>query len=368
MQLTLAVTLVLGCALASSARAQDDDERRGTASVTVYADDDHMTVVSPRAGAQAPVATDWLLEVSLGADVVSGASVDVVSEASPSAIDETRVEGSLGVSARLTRRSTMRVRSIVSHENDYLSLGGELGATLELAQRNTSLDLGLVGSRDTVGAVTVPGLEETRDRLRLTATLTQVVDRVTYVDLAAAFMRDAGYLENPYRTVPIIDPDAPLVMRVAERVPGRRRAGAVRARARRAIAPGWFARASYRYYLDDWAVDSHTGELAVMSAVMPRLRVGVDLRLYHQSAARFYRDRYQLTDGALPDERTRERRLGRMRSGRAGVTADLALRPSAPAGARLVTAIGLWRFAWPDNVAQRGRNAIVLTVGLDTPF
>jgi hypothetical protein len=66
--------------------------------VQVYADSDHTTVVSPLVQATADVTPDTSVSLGYVADVVTSASVDLVSQASPTTIHDTRhqVSTSLG--------------------------------------------------------------------------------------------------------------------------------------------------------------------------------------------------------------------------------------------------------------------------------
>src|SRR5690606_36773215 len=111
----------------------------------------------------------------------SGASVDVISEASPQAIDEVRVELGLGATFRPGRATSLRARVRGSNENDYRSIGVELGGALELARRNTILDLGYAAYSDRVGTVLDPDFAAGKHLHRAAFTITQIVDRRTYV-------------------------------------------------------------------------------------------------------------------------------------------------------------------------------------------
>jgi hypothetical protein len=365
-QLARAIALV--ALAAGTARAQPaDGDRRATGSLRVYADDDHMTIVSPHAGARAAIGDRATVEAAATADVISGASVDVISEASPTAIDETRVEGTLGISYAVTRTARLRARGTGSHENDYDSVGGELGGAVELAQRNTTVDLAARARADRVGRADDPSVEHARSSQQLTLTVTQLIDRASLIDLVVEGTRDAGYMASPYRTVPLIDPASPALMRVPEEVPRRRRSLAAMVRLRRAFGSRLFGHGSVRYVRDDWSIDSVTGTLSLLTSPIARLRLGGQLRLYAQDGADFYQPRYQLEDGAVPDYRTRDRRLGTMQSAHVTATSDLAITGAAD-GPRLVTAAGVAGFRFPDFPAQRRRLALILTVALSSSF
>lgn len=361
MRLQLIVVGALLAAASPGARAQSsEDEPSLSGSVGIYADSDHMTVVSPRAGGRQTLSEAWSLEVQVAADVITGASVDVVSEASPTAIRELRVEGGAGAAYRVTPMVTTRARGRVSNEHDYRAIGGELGLALDLRQRTTTLDLAITGGRDRVEAITRQEFAASRTELRVIGTWTQVVDRRTYVDLIVEAHRRAGYLANPYRTVPLLDPATPRITRVDEAVPDRRQALAGAVVARRALGGSTFLHGSYRIYRDDWRVSSHTVR-AMWAGQAGVWRFGADARGYLQSAADFYRASYQLEDGLAPVHRTRERRLGAMASGSVGAIGERQL----SSGLRVIAAASLVRFYWLDFAGQAQRDAVMLTLGVN---
>ncbi len=375
MQLTRA--LALAATLAIPARTWADpppddagtSDRRATASLTVYSDDDHMTVTTPRAGAQARASERVVIDVNATADIISGASIDVVSEASPSPIRETRLAAGFGATVALSRTVAGRARALVSHESDYRSLGVELGGAWDLARRNTTLDLELAARTDRVGNAMDPTMSEPRDGETITFTVTQALDPLTFVNVVVDGSRDHGFLESAYRTVPIYDPLSPDTMRVSEEVPDRRLSLAGLARVRRALTRHLFVHADYRYYADDWSIGSHTVSATLIAEPLDRVRIGAGGRYYRQSAADFYQARYDLVDGAAPDLRTRDRRLGRMSSETANVTVDLALTGARPEdGVRLSMSAVAMRFSWPDFPAQTRRSALALTLGAVSAF
>ena len=359
--------------LSATATAQPEDDRRGSAGLRIYTDDDDMTVVSPSAGAQTPVGASVVVDVNTTADVISGASVDVVSEASPTAISETRVELGLGASWGVARTITLRSRAIGSYEPDYLSVRAQGGVTLELAERNATLDLEYTGGVDSVGSVVDDEFSESRSIHRGVVTFTHVLDTRTYADVAVDLQRMSGFHASPYRTVPIVDPLTPVILRVPEVTPRVRAAVAARVGVRRAFGANnrWFGHADYRVYRDDWSIASHTVSLSsIRSWRRGRFQLGVRLRGYVQSAAEFYAPHYELDgDGGAPELRTRERRLSRMRTLFGGVTADWQL-GSGQSDERphVVIAVGGMRMAWPDFPAQDRRNAMMVTALVDAPL
>ena len=361
-------TLALAwCAPAASAQAQPEDAAVG-GSIRTYADDDHMVVVSPSAGVQWPVGS-WLLDARVAADVVSGASIDVVSEASPTAINERRGELSMGAAWQTSERLTLRGQLMTSSETDYDSVTVAAGGDVSFAQKNTTLAVLLRAGYDAVGHAKRPELSETRNALGATVTLGQVVDRNTYADAVVEVMRSAGYLESPYRTVILREPSTPVLMRVAEEVPDTRVGIALRGRVRRAFMGGRLSsHVDYRFYADDWSVESHTAALRVTTLAWRGSLVGASLRGYYQTRASFFRSDYELENGQAPALRTREKRLGAMASAMASITADIPLRPRHEKSPRIVVGVGGLRFWFRSFTPQATRNAFTTNAALSVPF
>lgn len=352
--------------MARSASAGAGDEASSlSAAVRLYNDDDHVTIWSPHA--QGTAAFDRsAVDLSFNVDVVSAASVDVISQASPNAVEETRLEGGVSVRRDLARRTEVLLGGIVSHEDDYDALRLQLGSTSELFGRQTTLELGLTAGFDWVGAVTLPEFSETRQGYQLSASVTQILDRDTYADLVLEAINYVGYHASPYRTVPVRTSGTTAIVRVPEATPERRTAGAVLLRLRRALgSPARvFLHAEYRGYRDSWDVSSHTVSIEPLAEFHSAIRFGLVGRFYTQGSADFYDAEYERTGAALPAYRTRDRTLGGMHSYYGGGVLDVALAEEAHA----VADVGLVQFYFHDFPLQEKRAAILASLGAAYAF
>lgn len=358
-------SVILAISVCYPATAAAQAERLGSASVAVYADDDHMTVVSPSAGAQATVNESLSVDANFTADVISGASVDVISEASPSPIEETRLEFGAGLQWRTTSTVALRFRAIGSSENDWDSVRLNAGAQLELAQRNTTLDASYVFGRDWIGTVNDLDFGEDKQSHRMAITLTQIVDSRTLVDLVAEFQLSRGYHSNPYRTIPLADEVDNQFMRIDEQTPDQRAGGTGLVRVRRALSDRWIAAGHYRFYADEWSVTSHTAQATLIHELTSALQLGALVRAYSQSGADFYKPHYAMINGVLPSLRTKERRLGEMTTLSGRITTEIAIGGDVEsATAHLLLAAGAMRFSFPEFPAQTRRTATTANVSL----
>lgn len=348
--------LIAAVCVARLASADDN----ATATLRVYADDDHMTVVSPSANVTFDAGPRLQLSTGIAADVVTGASVDVVTSASPATIHERRVEATVDATAAVTQIASAGARVIASHENDYDSLHAAVHGAIELAKRNTTLAGTYDEGFETATSVVDPGFREHRRTHRAVGTLTQILDRRTYLDLVLDLSLAHGYQGSPYRSVVIEDPGSSAITRVPEVTPRTREAATASARIRRAVGDRWAIHASYRYYLDDWQLHSHTASVDVLTERPGGTRLAAGLRTYVQDAAFFYRESYT---GAVPALRTRDRTLGAMASAAIHATVDRPL-----GEVRLVADLGVMRMWFFDFAPQRERTAVTLTIGGTWPF
>jgi hypothetical protein len=353
--------LIAALLMAASAASAEPGAR---ATLRVYADDDGMTVVSPAAGVEV-AAGATAIEADVVADVVSGASVDVITAASPRPVEERRLELGLRVGRPLPGLGGVSVSALVrgSHEHDHDSIVGGGAVRVELAQRRLAVDARYVGGHETIGSVTDPSFARTRRSHQAALGVNLVADRRTVIDVVADARSSSGYHASPYRRVPWVDPAWPVPGWLAEQVPGHRRSLAGRVSVRRALDDRWFAGAGYGAYRDDWAITSHTANLDVRRQMSERVLAAVALRGYLQGAASFYRAVY---GGEVPDLRTRDRILGPMRTLFASVTADLAV--GREPDRHVVVAAGVLATWFPEFPLQTRRDALMVTLSWSRPL
>ncbi len=364
-RLAALLALALAC-LGASASARAD--RRAEVGLAVYADDDDVTVVRPRALLAAPTGpAELTAEVVI--DIVSAASVDLISQASPRGFEETRVEPALTLSLPLSRLATLALRAFGSTEPDFAMLGASAGVSLDSQSRASTMTLTYALSQAEVGRADDPGLARGRTTMQLGASWTRVTDRAGYLDLVLEGELQVGALASPYRYVPIESSTGERCCSVPERVPDLRAALAALLRVRRALAQDrLFLHADYRLATDGWGLTSHTVSARALLTLSPRAVLGASARGYLQGAADFHRTRYVGAD-AVPAYRTRDRNLGPERSASLGLACELALGGSPTSdGPRLTVAATWLALFWPGDPLQQRRDAVLATVSLEVPF
>ncbi|HTM23124.1 MAG TPA: DUF3570 domain-containing protein [Kofleriaceae bacterium] len=288
LQLTLAALVV---AAPASARAQTAFSSK----VQVYVDGDHTEVVSPLVRAQADVGTATNVSASYVADVVSSASVDVVSQASPATVHDTRHQVAMAVTQDLGEQ-TVHAAYLFSIENDYRSHTLELGGERRLAGGSATVAAGYSLSLDRVGRADDDNFHRSLAVHGASASFTQILSPRTIAQVTVTGGAAFGFQASPYRFVPVrADMDAEPAYWVAETDPDHRWRGAVVAELNRFVLRDSAVHADYRHYRDTWGITSHTFGAGYSVNLSPGVELRLRNRFYTQSGASFYRARYDQT-------------------------------------------------------------------------
>jgi hypothetical protein len=302
----------------------------------LYTDTDNVLVVSSQLGVDRALDDDGgKASALMVVDVVSAASVDVVSQASMR-FTEVRAEADLALSLALSD-ALVSVDYRGSTEPDYRSHGVGAGYQTRLGSPDTVLGADYQITFDTVGRSGTPFDNWSRSLTSHAADLsvTQTIGPTTVVRGVYTLTVQDGYLEKPYRFVPLFDAaglararaDAVtldlesfdryrLSTRPPEEVPSLRLRHAIAVRALQYLrAIDGSLRADYRFYLDDWQITSHSAEASVWSVLGGGFELELFGRGYLQSAASFYERIYVVAnEGEVPRLRTADRKLSPYRS------------------------------------------------------
>jgi Protein of unknown function (DUF3570) len=236
---------------------------------------ERVRVRAPALSVLAPVGERWSLGGMLMKDSISGASPAYHTRALSKLTDE-RHAGEASVT-RYGANTTFTLGAQYSTEADYLSRGISGQATLSSADKNTTASFGLGLNRDTINPVTRAVVNERKRVVQAVLGLTQVLTPQDIVALNVGLVRGRGYFSDPYK--------------VFDERP--------RERDQRTLMLRWnhhFAasdgslRSSYRYYRDSFGVRAHTLNVEYVQPLAYGFSVMPLLRLYDQSAARFYVD------------------------------------------------------------------------------
>jgi hypothetical protein len=266
-------------------------------------------------------------EVHYEADVISAASVDVVSAASPRGFEEVRHGLGAGLEWSPEPEVRFAVRYLPSWERDYRSHGIVAESRYEWLDRRLVQELLVRLNIDRVGRAGEPeDAWRPLSTLIVSGALSWVFDRKTVGSIRYEVSGLDGFQASPYRFVPIDWLTVPSGVSVPERHPEWRARHAAAVSVRRALKKNWFWSVEYRLYGDNWGVSSHTGSSALEHAINgDDVLLGADVRAYYQDSASFYSERYIVRAGVIPELRSRDKLLAESWSLMGGLRAEAVL-------------------------------------------
>ena len=233
------------------------------------------------------VATNVSLVGNYYVDMVSSASIDVVTTASP--YSEERKQWSLGMDY-LHGNTTMSVGYTSSVESDFDATTWNFSVSQDMFGDLTTLTLSYALGDDTVGRSDDDSFARDNTRQHYGIGLTQILTRNLITTLNFETITDEGYLNNPYRSVRYADPDSPLGYSYEpELYPHTRTSNALGLRARYYLPYRAALQGEYRYFTDTWDIESHTAALAYVHP-MDDWTFTVKYRWHDQTGAHFFQD------------------------------------------------------------------------------
>lgn len=345
--LALATCALLGTAHTVPAQAED---WQVDSAVLIYSEaDNRVTAIEPVVDARKQIGEEETVGVKLVLDALTGASPNgalptdkVQTFTSPSGessytakpgetpLDDTfqDTRGSVSVSwekpiNRLLKRT---LGASVSSEYDYTSVSANGQLSRDFNARNTTVTAGASVAADLVrptGGVPIPfasmapadttqpreGSSDNKTTLDLLLGVTQVLGHDTIGQLNYSFSDASGYLNDPYKILSVVDGTSGETLDYAyEKRPDNRVKHSLYGEIKHWLG-GDIISAAYRFYSDDWGVDSHTADLRYRWSLGGGRYLQPHVRWYTQTAADFFR--YSLVSGdPLPDSASADPRLG----------------------------------------------------------
>jgi len=284
------------------------------------------------------------LSASSYVDMVSNASIDVVTQASK--FKETRLEEGVGAQYAY-RDSLLSLSTTRSHEPDYTATGLNLDASQDVFGGLTTVSLGYSRGWDTVLKHNDFNFSKAANHWQYRFGLTQILTPRWIASANFEAVSDQGYLQSPYRAARAFGAFVP------ENDPSTRTSRALTLRANGDVG-GAGARsavhAEYRYFWDTWNIKAHTLELGYSRYLGDRWLVDGYGRYYRQSHALFYSDDFTTQQTYM----SRNRQLGTYNDEALGTKASYsAWRVPGKYEVKLNGALELLRFNYQDYTDVR---------------
>jgi len=355
--LALATASLLGTPIVNSAHAlENSSEWEVDTSLLLYAETDRVSLAEPVIRARKDMGDDTFLSLKLVLDTLTGSSANgaiptstaqtftgpsgegsYTTPANEVPLDPSFHDTRVALSGEWERPMGKSTRAIfglnASAEYDYQSIGVSATFNWDFNQKNSTLTAGVAYNADTVnpvGGAPVPfsnmvvgdekdslGGNQSKDVSDVILGWTQILGRKDLMQFNFVYGSESGYLSDPYKILTVVDgvtgdPIAdPNTRYVYEHRPDSRSRQAVFWRWSHMFTQDVF-RMSYRYYTDDWGVDSQTVDMHYRYEFGNAHYLEPHFRYYQQSAADFYHT--SLVDGQTYDYASADYRLADLTS------------------------------------------------------
>ena len=262
-------------------------------------------------------------------DMVSSASVDVETSASP--YEDERTQGSLSVDF-LHGKSTYSIGYVNSDESDYQAktmfaavshdMFGDL-TTISFAYKNGRNDV-FRNVKNPDGSIeNDPAFQEEMESKSYSVSVSQIITKNMVLSGQYEVITDEGWLNSPYRSVRFFITETTQGQQ-PEVYPNTRSSNAVSFRSKYFLPYRAAVDAMYRFYSDTWGIVGHTAELGYVHPLDIPWAGGNwifegRLRYYRQDAADFYQDIFPRADFA--NFMARDKELATYNAITAGVSA-----------------------------------------------
>lgn len=248
-------------------------------------------------------------------DMVSSASIDVVTTASP--YDEERTQWSLGADA-IRGKTLYSLGFTSSDESDYESNSAYFGLSQDLFGDLTTVSLGFSRGWDTVSSSVDPLFLDRVDRRAYRMGVSQIFTRNLIAGATFEVITDEGFLNNPYRKVRYVDGAGYSLE--SEVYPRTRTSNALALTSRYHLPYRAALRGEYRFFTDTWGIDAHTAEIGYTHPWAPKWIFDARYRFYSQGNADFYSDLFPRSRAQNFEARDKE--LATFRSHTLGIGAS----------------------------------------------
>lgn len=259
-----------------------------------------MDITGESASVRKKFTENFAVEGNYFVDHVSGASIDVLSQASQ--IRDERIQKTATVEF-VHDKTTYTASYTASVERDYRSdtssfalkqdMFGDL-TTLSLAFSNTDDKVGENNGTAFVPVITWLGHASSQS---YDIDLSQILTKNLIAGVNFNVITDQGYLANPYRSIRYLDAGTPKGYSLGSQVyPDTRTSTAIQGEAKYFLPYRAAVTGSFRYFRDTWSIVGKTFEVDYTHPISNVWILEGRLRYYTQNHADFYSDLFAYAD------------------------------------------------------------------------
>jgi hypothetical protein len=259
-----------------------------------YYDGGGVTIDGPSLLVRKKFAEKYAVNASYYVDMVSSASIDVITTASP--YKEERTQYGVGFEY-LRGKVTYSAAFSNSSENDYNADTASVSISQDMFGDLTTVSLTFARGWDDVTRRGDASFADEVDRRIYGVDISQIATKNLVLGLSYETITEEGFLNNPYRQARFVDPESALGYAYeAERYPRTRTGNALSLRARWYLPYRAAVQGDYRFYTDTWDILAHTAEVSYTHPLDEDWTFDVHYRFYTQDAAEFYSDLFPRSD------------------------------------------------------------------------
>jgi hypothetical protein len=253
-----------------------------------------VTIDGPSVLLRKKFAEKYSVSANYYMDMVSSASIDVMTTASP--YTEERTQGGLAFDL-LQGKTQYSVSYTLSDESDYTANTASFDLSQDIFGDLVTVSFGFSQGWDEVRKNGDNAFQETVDRRNYRFGLQLIVTPRLMTGLNYEAITDEGFLNNPYRSVRYLDETSARGFSFQpELYPHTRTSNAVAINARYFLPHRASVHGEYRYFTDTWGIDANTASIGYTHPWGKRWIFEVGYRWYDQSAADFYSDLFPRAD------------------------------------------------------------------------
>lgn len=277
----------------------------------------------------------------------SGAASIAGNDYSKSTFDDHRQQAGFNYEREHSRSVSMSYGGAVSSESDFDSYGANAAISRSTMDQLKTYRLGIAYTQDTIYRSDTGGTPEPLSNMQNERMLTEgerttvetllgftrILNKRTVAQINLTLGQSEGYHSDPYKVISAADDNDRILANFHDSRPDSRLRMALFGKMVHQLqGTDDTLNSSYRFYVDDWGVNSHTAELSYRKTISDRHYIEPHLRFYHQSDADFYQRKLDVDDGfnpMLPDNgyASADYRLDRMGSATIGIKYGLTLTP-----------------------------------------
>ena len=276
-----------------------------------------MDITGESAALNKKFTENFAAQLNYFVDHVSGASIDVLSQASQ--INDERIQKSATLEF-VHDKTTYTASYTGSVERDYRSDTASIAMKQDMFGDLTTLSLAFANTVDKVGEnngtafvpiITWLGHAQSRS---YDIDLSQILTKNLIAGVNFNVITDQGYLANPYRSIRYLDAGTPKGYSLGSQVyPDTRTSTAVQGEVKYFLPYRAAVTGSFRYFRDTWSIVGKTFEVDYTHPISNIWILEGRFRYYTQNHANFYSDLFQYADEyRFEGARSRSRGAGQL--------------------------------------------------------